>query len=167
MGQWPRAEIEQAFDEYTRLAAEAGASGAWGPWADQFTEDATYVEHHYGTFHGRRAIYEWITGCMSEYPGSEMPEFPIEWHIVDEERGWVVCQVWNRMKDPGDGSVHQEYNFTLLHYAGDGQWSYEEDIYNPMRFGAMLKGWEAARAATAAASPPDSGPTPSGRDLGP
>ena len=52
----------------------------------------------------------------------------------------MVCQVWNRMKDPGDGSVHQEYNFTLLKYAGDGRWSYEEDIYNPMRFGAMVAG---------------------------
>ena len=35
------------------------------------------------------------------------------------------------MSDPGDGSIHQEYNFTLLKYAGDGKWSYEEDIYNP------------------------------------
>ncbi len=77
---------------------------------------------------------------MSEYPGRDMPEFPIEWYVIDEERGWVVCQVWNRMRDPGDGSVHQEYNFTLLKYAGDGRWSYEEDIYNPMRFGAMVGG---------------------------
>jgi len=50
---------------------------------------------------------------------------------------------------PGDGSVHQEYNFTLLKYAGDGLWSYEEDIYNPMRFGSMVAGWEAARSASA------------------
>jgi hypothetical protein len=78
-------------------------------------------------------------------PGRDMPEFPIEWYVIDEERGWVVCQVWNRMRDPGDGSVHQEYNFTLLKYAGDGKWSYEEDIYNPMRFGAMVAGWEAAK----------------------
>ena len=79
-----------------------------------------------------------------------MPEFPIEWYIIDEERGWVVCHVWNRMEDPGDGSIHQEYNFTLLKYAGDNRWSYEEDIYNPMRFGAMVAEWEAARKAAAA-----------------
>jgi len=60
-----------------------------------------------------------------------MPEFPIEWYVIDEEKGWVVCQVWNRMEDPGDGSVHQEYNITILKYAGDGRWSSEEDVYNP------------------------------------
>jgi hypothetical protein len=45
------------------------------------------------------------------------------------------------MADPGDGSLHQAYNFTLLKYAGDGMWSYEEDIYNPASFADMVRGW--------------------------
>ena len=49
------------------------------------------------------------------------------------------------MVDPGDGSLHQEYNFTLLKYAGNGKFSYEEDIYNPAGFGKMVKGWLARR----------------------
>ena len=149
MGTWSRDELESAFDHYQELAAEAARTGNWKVWADQFTDDAIYVEHHYGTFTGREAIGEWISSCMSEYPGSAMSEFPIEWYIIDEERGWVVCQVWNRMEDPGDGTTHQEYNFTLLKYAGDGRWSYEEDVYNPMRFGAMVAEWEAAKQAAA------------------
>ena len=36
------------------------------------------------------------------------------------------------MKDPGDGSVHESPNLSVLKYAGDGLWSYEEDAYNPM-----------------------------------
>ena len=78
MGQWTRDEIKEAFAEYQRKAADAGRSGNWREWADQFTDDASYVEHHYGEFHGREAIYAWISSCMAEYPGCDMPEFPIE-----------------------------------------------------------------------------------------
>lgn len=145
MSNWSRQEIESAFDRYQQVAAAAASSGRWDDWADLFTEDATYVEHHFGTFHGRDAIRQWISSCMAEYPGRDMVAFPVEWYVIDEARGWVVCQVWNRMRDPGDGSVHQEYNFTLLKYAGDRRWSYEEDVYNPLRFGSMVEGWEAAR----------------------
>ena len=146
VGNWSRAEIEDAFARYQEAAAAAGATGDWNGWADLFTDDATYIEHHYGTLHGREEIRRWIDQTMSSPPGSDMPSFPVEWYVVDEERGWVVCQVWNRMADPGDGSVHQEYNFTRLKYAGDGRWSYEEDIYNPLRFGEMVKGWYEAKA---------------------
>jgi len=150
MGQFTRDELEEAFTAYQQAAATAGATGDWAAWADQFTEDAVYVEHHYGRFEGREAIRAWITETMGTFPGNLMPEFPIDWYVVDEDKGWIVCQVENRMKDPGDGTVHQGANITILHYAGDGKWSYEEDVYNPMHFATMVKGWKAAVAAVAA-----------------
>jgi hypothetical protein len=143
---WTRQELNEAFARYQAVAAEAGRSGNWNAWADLFTDDAEYVEHLYGTMHGREAIRAWITRTMSTYPGSAMSEFPIGWSVIDEDRGWVVCQVWNRMDDPGDGSVHQAYNFTLLKYAGRARWSYEEDIYNPAHFVSMIESWERRRA---------------------
>jgi uncharacterized protein (TIGR02246 family) len=142
MGEYTRDEIEEAFTAYQAAGERAGATGDWAAWADHFTEDAVYIEHHYGRFDGREAIRDWISGTMSTYPGNRMPLFPVEWHVIDEERGWVVCQVWNRMDDPGDGSVHQAANITILHYAGDGRWSYEEDVYNPAHFADMLVGWQ-------------------------
>jgi hypothetical protein len=145
MGRWSRAEIEEALELYTRTALEAGTSGNWDRWADLFTEDATYVEHHYGTFGGREAIRRWITATMAQYPNHLMKYFPHEWFVIDEERGWVVAQIWNRMEDPGDGSLHQAYNFSLLKYAGHMKWSYEEDIYNPAHFKTMIEGWFEAR----------------------
>ncbi len=141
MGRFSRSEIEDAFASYQRVALEAGTSGDWNAWADLFTEDATYVEHVFGTFGGREAIRSWICKTMASPPNDQMKFFPIEWYMVDEERAWVVCQVWNRMVDPGDGSLHQAYNFTLLKYAGNGLWSYEEDIYSPKAFGDMITGW--------------------------
>jgi ketosteroid isomerase-like protein len=144
VGTYTRDELERAFERYQANAAEAGRTGDWAAWADQFTEDAVYIEHHYGRFEGREAIREWISKTMSEFPGADMPEFPIGWYVVDEDKGWIVCQVFNRMRDPGDGSVHEEANVTILHYAGDGLWSYEEDVYNPAHFATMVKGWMAA-----------------------
>lgn len=141
MARFSRDEIEEAFATYRRTALEAGTSGDWNRWADLFTEDATYVEHLFGTMGGREAIRKWITTTMAQSPNNEMRYFPVEWYIIDEQRGWVVSQIWNRMMDPGDGSLHQAYNFTLLKYAGDGLWSYEEDVYNPQHFQEMIRGY--------------------------
>ena len=145
MGRFSRAEIEDAFQKFQETALAAGTSGDWNPWADLFTEDATYIEHLFGQMGGREAIRRWITTTMAQNPNNEMKHFPVEWYVIDEERGWVVCQVWNRMVDPGDGSLHQAYNFTLLKYAGRGLWSYEEDIYNPAHFQKMIRGWFQAK----------------------
>jgi hypothetical protein len=29
----------------------------------------------------------------------------------------------------------------VLHYAGDGKWSFEEDIYNPEKFAVVFGRW--------------------------
>jgi hypothetical protein len=145
VGEFSRIEIEQAFRHYQDIAREAGRSGEWGPWAELFTEDATYVEHHFGTFQGRDAIRSWIVATMATPPNNDMTMFPVEWSVIDDDRGWVVCCIWNRMNDPGDGSVHQAANWTLLKYAGGGCWSYEEDLYNPAEFAHAVKQWLGAR----------------------
>ena len=141
MPKFTRDEIEQAFQTFQDRAKAAGKSHDWEEWSHCFTEDADYYEHHYGRMKGRQAILDWITSTMNEPLFAEMTEFPIDWYMIDEERGWVIAQVWNRMIDPGDGSLHQAYNFTLLKYAGNMKWSYEEDIYNPAHFKDMIRGW--------------------------
>jgi ketosteroid isomerase-like protein len=141
MGRWSREELESAFANFQRVLGEAGVSGDWSKWAELYTEDASYFEHNFGSFEGRPAIRRWVEGVMRKPPNTEMTEFPVDWSIIDEERGWIVFRIWNRMRDPGDGSVHQEANFTLLKYAGDGRFSYQEDIYNPARVEVMIKGY--------------------------
>lgn len=138
MGQWSREEIERAFSDYSQAVVEIGQNWNWSHYADFFTEDAVYLEHVYGEMHGREQIRNWIVSTMNAFPGSEMPLYPAEWYTIDEDRGWLIMKVLNRMKDPGDGSIHQAANLTVLHYAGDGLWSYEEDAYNPLNFLAMV-----------------------------
>jgi len=149
MGKFTRQEIEEAFQSFQDKAEVSAKSGDWQAWSESFTEDAEYYEHHYGRFHGRAAIREWIQKTMDEPINKEMRAFPIDWYVIDEEKGWVLCQVANVMDDPGDGSDHREHNWTLLHYAGNGQFSYEEDMYNPVEFATMIKGWLKAKKAAA------------------
>lgn len=141
MGRFTRDEIVQAFEHYQEVAFAAGQSGEWDQWADLFTPDARYIEHLYGTFEGREEIRTWITTTMAQWPNSAFTSFPVEWYTVDEERGWVIAHVWNRLEDPGDGSVFQEYNLSVFHYAGDGLWSFEEDVYNPEKFAVVVGAW--------------------------
>ena len=150
MGRFDRSELERAFEHYKEVSKQAAESGEWDAWAELFTKDATYVEHQYGRFEGREAIRKWICETMSGYRG--MNSFPVEWAIIDEERAWIVFAAWNRMADPGDGSLHQAASWSLIHYAGDDLWSYEEDIYSPDEFAGMVKGWATARKLAAASS---------------
>jgi ketosteroid isomerase-like protein len=119
---YPKEEVESEFQKYVAR----GVANDWSAWADQFTEDARYVEHAMGNFEGREAIREWIVSTMGSVSGMS---FPVEWHIVDGNR--VVMYCWN-VFDPLQG-MKGEYRFavvTILEYAGDGLWSLEEDVYN-------------------------------------
>ena len=141
---YPRAELEAAFAHYQQVVSEIAETGEWERFADLFTEDATYIEHAYGTFHGRAEIRGWIVRTMTTFPGSAMVSFPPRWSVIDEERGWVVCEIRNIMADAGDGDLHEEPNITILRYAGDGLFAEEEDVYNPARYLPMVRRWVAA-----------------------
>lgn len=145
MGRWPREELETAFDKYQAAALKGAKQGDWRDWADCFTEDATYFEHHYGKFWGRDSIFRWISETMKPYPVNHMTAFPVSWYSIDEQKGWILCEVMNRMDDLGDGKIYQEPNITILHYAGNGLFSYEEDAYNPARMGSMIAAWIAVK----------------------
>jgi hypothetical protein len=142
-----REELQQAHDHFVEVAGRCAAANEWREWADLFTDDAVYVEHCFGRFEGPEQIFDWITRTMAEWPNSEMTSFPHEWCVCDEEKGWWICKILNRFRDPGDGQVYEEANLTVLHYAGDMKFSYEEDAYNPTNFGpvvsAWMKAWEA------------------------
>jgi hypothetical protein len=147
------AELEEAFaahfDEVERITRE----GDWAAYADEFTEDAVYVEHAFGEMHGRDEIRAWAVKTMSAFPGRVMTGFPIAWKVLDPPNSRIVCEVRNLMADPGDGSALEEPNITILTYAGRGLWSRQEDVYNPLRFHALAQRW--ARIAAAHDNLPD------------
>ena len=150
-----REELQAGFQHYQDTVQRAADTGDWNLFVDLFTEDATYSEHCYGTFAGRERIRRWALRTMTTFPGNVMPSFPIAWSVLDEQRGWIVCEVRNLLRDPGDGSVHEASNYTRLFYAGDNLFSFEEDVYNPAKFHEAVVGW--ARVAEAHGTLPDEG----------
>jgi hypothetical protein len=133
--------LQFGFDRYVTAVEEIAGSGDWPRFADLFTEDATYCEHVYGDFTGREEIRPWIVETMTTHPGSEMVAFPPAWSVLDAPTNRVICEIRNIMRDPGDGSVHEASNITILTFDDAGNLVREEDIYNPQKFADMVRDW--------------------------
>jgi ketosteroid isomerase-like protein len=129
-----RSELASAFETFEATVARAAETRDWDAWVQQYTPDVLYVEHAAGTMRGRDQVRDWIHQTMTTFPGSHMVAFPTLWSVIDESTGRVILELDNPMRDPGDGSVISASNITIITYAGDGRWSREEDIYNPLRF---------------------------------
>ncbi|MEI7716429.1 MAG: nuclear transport factor 2 family protein, partial [Mycobacterium sp.] len=99
MGAFSRAEIEHAVGHYTTVVEGCSESGDWRPFADLFTEDVVYTEHHYGVFHGREAVREWIVAVMAPFPHMR---FPSDWIAYDDENDAVVIMIKNLLDHPTD-----------------------------------------------------------------
>ena len=91
-----------AYTASTRFVYQHTAStGDWKDWANCFTPDATYIECADGNFWGRPSILKWITDLMSPWRAREMTAFPVAWYTIDEDKGWIIAEVRNRMNDLG------------------------------------------------------------------
>jgi hypothetical protein len=133
----PREEVLAEFQKYRERAALAVATGDWDQWAEQFTDDAHYREHHYGYFRSKAEIMGWINAVMQPFPSME---FPPTFALVDGNR--VSSLIPNILPPPPgvDGYFGFDVN-TILHYAGGGKWSYEEDVYSPVEAQRAIGRW--------------------------
>jgi predicted SnoaL-like aldol condensation-catalyzing enzyme len=137
---FPREEVEAEFAKYRERGRIAVSTGDWDQWADQFTDDANYREHHFGYFNSGPEIRAWIKGVMQPFPTME---FPVKWSTIDGNR--VNALIPNILPAPeGDDGYYGFDCHTILHYAGNGKWSYEEDLYNPAEAGKVVERWLAA-----------------------
>ena len=137
----PRDEILAAYDALVeaRNRAEAGEVG-WDVLGAHFTEDATFIDPAWGRVEGLPAIREFLADSMA---GLEGWTFPREWTAVEGNR--LVSGWQNRL--PGtrpDGTPYQAPGISVLIYAGDGKFSYEEDVLNMVHVTELIResGWK-------------------------
>lgn len=142
MTTFPREEVEAAFAAFVA----AGEVGDWDRWADLHSADCIWHEHHYGIIEGREAIRAKIKELMAPVP---MMQFPVEWHVIDGNR--VVYYPWQVFPDPAGGDAVYRFGcVTILEYAGNGEFSRQEDIYNPSEGERVVMAWLGAGGQVAA-----------------
>ncbi|MDX2676725.1 hypothetical protein [Streptomyces soliscabiei] len=141
MTAFTRAELESAFSTWHRTVRECARTHDWAPFVALFTEKAEYHEANAGVLVGPEQIAGWIDFAMGQFPGTEYEEFPVHWHVIDEQAGVIVAKVGNLMRDPGDGWRLETTNLLVLEYAGGGRFSREEDVYDPAVFIGQVQEW--------------------------
>ncbi len=127
MSSHPPAEVRAAVDAYVELRARIGRQEAtWTDMAQIFTEDAVYIDPAWGRIQGNDQLCEFFDESMR---GLEDWDFPIEFTAID---GDTVVIKWTQQL-PGtrpDGSRYEQSGVSTMVYAGDGKFSYEEDLLN-------------------------------------
>jgi SnoaL-like domain len=123
MGRFGREELESAFRNYW----QTGAVGEdWAGFADLFTPDALYLEHVLGVRRGPAEIRTWLEPTMERY--CELYTV-YEWHVIDPEADRIVVYMQNRRDHPSGKGAIDFPGLTILHYAGDGRFDFEEDFW--------------------------------------
>jgi ketosteroid isomerase-like protein len=124
-----RDEVQAAADRYCAIRArieEGLEPQAFRALADLYTDDAVYVDAAWGRIEGKAAIADWLEHSMV---GLADWKFPVEFVAI---AGDDVVVKWTQVI-PGtrpDGMPFTQSGYSRLRYAGDGRFSYEEDVYN-------------------------------------
>jgi len=136
----PIDEVRATVDRYVALRASIEAGEAhWPDLADLFTDDVVYIDPAWGRIQGVDEVRAFMDESMR---GLEDWNFPVEYTAID---GDTVVIKWTQQL-PGtrpDGSRYEQSGYSTLVYAGDGRFSYEEDLLNMAHVLEDLKasGW--------------------------
>jgi hypothetical protein len=98
----------------------------WSAWPDRLTADVRYLEHFYGEMRGREQVRAWIVGLMAQRADVHAV---LDWYMVSGRR--LVLNMQNRYYNPDPaGEPFDVPGLTILEYAGDGLFGYQEDYWS-------------------------------------
>lgn len=130
-------QTEQAFH---RIWTTGLIEEDWSHWPDHLTEDVHYVERIFGTMRGRDAVRDWITRLMAVRADVHGV---VNWYVVKGDR--VVFDMTNRYYHPVPGEAPIDFaGLTVLEYAGNGLFGYEEDYWDERGATVAYEQWSAA-----------------------
>jgi hypothetical protein len=89
-----------------------------------FTDDVVYIDPAWGRIEGMDAFAQFLVESMA---GLDDWLFPVEFTAIE---GDEVIVKWTEVIPKPDGTEATQSGFSRLIYAGDGKFSYEEDLLN-------------------------------------
>src|ERR1700760_1160430 len=123
----PRPEIEETLARYVAVREDIDAgNGTWTDLCQFFTDDIVYIDPAWGRVEGLDNVRNFMIESML---GLEDWRFPVE---VAMTKGDLAIVKWTQIS-PGqraDGSPFEQSGISTMVYAGDGKFSYEEDVLN-------------------------------------
>lgn len=132
-----RGEVEQAFHA---ILTRGLTDEDWVGWTEHLSEDVLYVERLFGTLRGRDEVRRWITDLMAVRADVHGV---LNWYVVSGDR--VVFDMTNRIYHPEAGQPHFDFaGLTVLQYAGDGLFGYEEDYWDAKASEVVFGAWQQA-----------------------
>lgn len=120
-------EVQAALDAYVDLRERIGRREAtWTDLAELFTDDAVYIDPAWGRLTGNDELRAFFDESMR---GLEDWDFPIEYTAIS---GDTVVIKWTQLLPTTrpDGTRYAQSGISTLVYAGNGKFSYEEDLLN-------------------------------------
>ena len=123
MSEPARDDVEAAFQRFWTVG---NLDENWEAWPALFTADVRYVEHIYGEMHGRDAVAAWIRELMAN---NRDVHAVLDWYMIRGRR--VVVNMQNRYYNPDPAGAPLDFpGLSILEYAGDGLFGYEEDYWD-------------------------------------
>jgi len=136
-----RSEVEAAVATYLehREALDRGEA-EWGTVARFFTDDAVFIDAAWGRHDGPEAIATMMTAAMAGLDGFSYPTDVVAIEGDDVLIAWRQVVAGLEL----DGRPLEHTGVTILRYAGEGKFSFEEDLMNVAKVGTdlMAAGWE-------------------------
>ena len=123
---YDRAEVQQTIDRYLAMRVACGSGERpWSDLAEFFTDDVVFVDPAWGRVEGIDEVRaELLDRAMVGLDGWE---YPTDFVLIDGDR--VVIK-WRQSIPGSDGQRYEQSGWSLLLYAGDGRFRYEEDLLN-------------------------------------
>jgi hypothetical protein len=132
-----RVEVEAAFREHWTVGC---VDENWTAWPDRLTEDVEYVEHVYGEMRGREQVRRWIVSLMEQRADVHAV---LDWYVISGSR--LILNMTNRYYSPDPAGAPFDFpGLTVLGYAGDGLFGYQEDYWSQRLAKVAHTSWAAA-----------------------